>query len=195
MQARAIALHYYLQEDVVAIARDLLGKVLVTNINNKYCAAIIAETEAYAGVTDRASHAYANKRTKRNETMYLQGGRSYVYLCYGLHHLFNIVTHVENVPHAVLIRNIIPLDGIDIMLQRRGKAKLDKSFSTGPGTMSMAMGINTEHNNVSLCGNLIWLEDRKLKFPENQILSGPRIGIDYAGQDAALPYRFWVNFK
>ena len=116
---------FYQREDVLLISRELLGKVLCTNFYGKLTSGIIVETEAYAGVTDKASHAYGGRRTKRTETMYASGGTAYVYLCYGIHHLFNIVTNKENIPHAVLIRSIQPRDGIEIMLQRRNKKKVD----------------------------------------------------------------------
>jgi DNA-3-methyladenine glycosylase len=184
---------YYLQEDVVAIACNLLGKKLCTNINGVYTAGIITETEAYVGANDKASHAYNNKRTPRNEVMYHQGGKGYVYLCYGLHHLFNVVTNVKDVPHAVLIRAIKPVDGIEHILKRRKHKKLAKNTSGGPGTVSQALGISTKLNGVDLTKNIIWIEDTGITFTKKQISITPRIGVDYAGEDAKLPYRFLVK--
>jgi DNA-3-methyladenine glycosylase len=184
---------YYLQTDVVAIACNLLGKKLCTNINGVYTAGIITETEAYAGANDKASHAYNNKRTPRNEVMYHQGGKGYVYLCYGLHHLFNVVTNVADVPHAVLIRAIKPVDGIEHILKRRKHKKLAKNTSGGPGTVSQALGISTKLNGVDLTKNTIWIEDTGITFIKKQITITPRIGVDYAGEDAKLPYRFLVK--
>ena len=184
---------YYLQEDVVAIARDLLGKKLCTNINGVYTAGIITETEAYAGANDKASHAFGNKLTPRNEVMYHQGGTGYVYLCYGLHHLFNVVTNVRGIPHAVLIRSIKPVDGIEHILKRRKHTKLAKNTSGGPGTVSQALGISTKLNGVDLTKTIIWIEDAGITFTKKQITSTPRIGVDYAGEDAKLPYRFLVT--
>lgn len=191
-----LPLSFYLKPGVVKVARDLIGKILVTNFNGQYTSGIISETEAYNGIVDRASHAYNNKRTKRNEIMYANAGTSYVYICYGMHHLFNVVTNEKDIPHAVLIRNIIPSDGIVIMEKRRGKKITDKSFSTGPGTASVALGINKSHNGLSLFEDKIWIEDRGLKIKNNQIKITPRIGVESAGKDALLPYRFLLqNFK
>lgn len=178
---------YYLQKNVVKLARDLIGKVLCTRIEGRFTSGIIIETEAYAGESDKASHAYGGRRTKRTETMFMKGGHAYVYLCYGIHHLFNIVSNSENIPHAVLIRGIEPLEGSEIMLERRGGKKLTTS---GPGTMSRALGIQCIHDGTNLSGNQIWIEDRGILVRQNQIHTGPRIGVEYAKEDALLPYRF-----
>lgn len=184
---------YYQQEDVVKLASDLLGKVLVTKLNGKLTSGIITETEAYNGVVDKASHAYGGRRTARTETMYATGGISYVYLCYGIHHLFNIVTGKQDVPHAVLIRAIQPMKGLDLILERRSAKQLSPKLCVGPGKVSSALNITTQQNALSLTGNSIWLEDDNIKLKSSQILVGPRIGVDYAGEDAKLPYRFFVR--
>ncbi len=141
---------FYQREDVITISRELLGKVLCTNVDGKLTTGIIVETEAYAGVTDRASHAYGGRQTRRTKTMYAPGGTAYVYLCYGIHHLFNVVTNMEGVPHAVLIRAIQPQDGIDIMLQRRNMKNLLAKLTSGPGILSKAMGISILNSGESL---------------------------------------------
>ncbi|MDX1500675.1 MAG: DNA-3-methyladenine glycosylase [Woeseiaceae bacterium] len=182
---------FYLGEDVVAIARTLLGKILATSIDGRRTRAVITETEAYAGITDRASHAFGGRRTRRTEPLFAAGGIAYVYLCYGIHHLFNVVTGPEGVPHAVLVRAGAPLDGIDTMLARRGRARVDARLMAGPGTLSCALGIRTSMTGTALGGgNRIRLEDHGIEVPAGDIRSGPRVGIDYAGPDAALPYRF-----
>jgi DNA-3-methyladenine glycosylase len=186
-------LDFYKRHDVKLIARELLGKVICTNLNHQYTSGIIIETEAYEGINDRASHAFGGRRTKRNEAMYGSAGIAYVYLCYGMHHLFNVVTNKCNVPDAILIRAIKPLEGLNIMIERRKQNPTGKNFSAGPGTAAQALGINTSLNGVSLSGNMIWIEDRQINPAENQIIAGPRIGIDYAGKDALLPYRFLVD--
>ncbi|MBL7933275.1 MAG: DNA-3-methyladenine glycosylase [Bacteroidia bacterium] len=183
---------YYLNPDVVFLAKDLIGKTLCTRINNKLTCGIITETEAYAGVVDKASHAYGGRRTHRTETMYNKGGVSYVYLCYGIHRLFNIVTNIKDEPHAVLVRAIYPTKGIKEIEKRRG-LKFSPNFCVGPGKVSQALGIDLLHNNISLTGNELWLQDDKVNIKESDILVGPRIGIDYAGEDAKLPYRFWTE--
>ena len=187
---------FYLQENVVELSKQLLGKILFTKEGKTITAGIITETEAYAGTTDKASHAYGGRRTERTETMYAEGGVSYVYLCYGMYSLFNVVTNRKDIPHAVLVRAIQPIEGIRTILQRRKSDKLKKGLTTGPGKVSMALGINfRNHNAQNLSGNKIWIEDRGILIPEKQIHKGPRIGVDYAGEDANLPYRFWINEK
>ena len=181
---------FYIKDDVVKIASELLGKYLFTNFNGMLTGGIITETEAYAGITDKASHAYDDKRTKRTEIMYYKGGTAYVYLCYGIHSLFNIVTNAENIPHAVLIRGIFPTLGEEIILKRVNKKKLSKEVTNGPGKVSKALGIHFSHSGLSLSGDKIWLEDKGIKIAKNEIKITKRIGIDYAGDDVKLPYRF-----
>jgi DNA-3-methyladenine glycosylase len=181
---------FYLRENVVDISRDLIGKFLVTNINDELTSGMIIETEAYNGIVDKASHAYNNRRTKRTEVMYSRGGVSYVYLCYGIHHLFNIVTNVQDIPNAVLVRAILPKDGIKTMLKRRKQKSVTKKFSDGPGTVSEALGIKTRHSGIAFNEDVIWIEDRGVHFNKKEIQVGPRIGVDYAKEDALLPYRF-----
>lgn len=185
-----ISREFYLRDDVVKISRELLGKVLCTNIDGLYTSGIITETEAYMGAIDKASHAYNNRRTNRTEVIFGEGGIAYVYLCYGIHHLFNIVTHKKDTPHAILVRAIKPLEGVEIMMQRRNAQKITDKMTIGPGTVSQALGITTKHTGVDLTGDLIWLEDRGITVRPKDIIVGPRVGVDYAGEDALLPYRF-----
>jgi DNA-3-methyladenine glycosylase len=184
---------YYLNEDVLEISRNLLGKFLATQFNGNLTSGMIIETEAYKGINDKASHAYNNRRTKRNEVMYAEGGICYVYLCYGIHHLFNVVTNKNGIPDAVLIRAILPGDGINIMLERRNHKSVTKKISDGPGTASQALAIHTGYSGEPLTGNTIWIEDRGVNFKSNDIQAGPRIGVAYAKEDALLPYRFRLN--
>lgn len=181
---------FYLREDVLAISRELLGKVLITEIGGKRTSGIITETEAYAGVTDKASHAYGNRRTKRTETMYAEGGVAYVYLCYGIHHLFNVVTNKKDTPHAVLIRAVKPLEGEKKILSRRKRPGMTSDLCKGPGKVCQALGINLKHDQTPLNGKTIRIEERNIRVNENAIISTPRIGVDYAEEDAQLPYRF-----
>ncbi len=202
MKAKKLSQEFYLRKDVLKITEELIGKFLVTNFNNELTSGMIVEAEAYNGPVDKASHAYNNRRTKRNEVMYATGGVAYVYLCYGIHHLFNVVTNQEGIPHAILIRAVIPTDGVQVILKRRkprnsagsrriaGQNKIAKKISDGPGTLSTALGITTVHSGVPLSEDLIWIEDRGIKFKKKDILTSARIGIDYAGEDAKLPYRF-----
>lgn len=186
---RPLPRSFYLRPDVTVIARELLGKVLVTGFDGLRTSGIITETEAYAGVDDRASHAYGGRRTERTEVMYARGGTAYVYLCYGLRHLFNVVTHGQGVPHAVLIRAMEPHEGLDIMRDRRAGRPLRTG---GPALVSEALGIRTAHTGLDLLRGPIRIEDHGLAPDEGSILVGPRVGVDYAGPDAALPYRFRI---
>ena len=184
---------FYTRSDVVQISRELLGKVLITEIGGSRTAGMIVETEAYAGPTDKACHAFCNRRTRRTNVMFAEGGVAYVYLCYGIHHLLNVVTHVAEEPYAVLIRGIEPLEGIDAMLERRGAMVLKPALTAGPGSLSAAMGITTGLSGTSLQGPEIWIEDRGMKIPSKDIIAGTRVGVAYAAEDALLPYRFSIR--
>ena len=191
---------FYQRENVVIIAQELLGKMLFSQFDGRLTAGIIVETEAYAGVTDRASHAFGNRRTARTEVMYAEGGMAYVYLCYGVHSLFNVVTNKKDVPDAVLIRAIKPVIGFDTMLRRSGKTFMDKSFGTGPGKLSKIMGIHFNHSGLDLTkqpsgltGQGIWLENEGRTVLSENIITGTRIGVKYAGRDALRPYRFRIG--
>ena len=186
---------FYLRDDVVAISRELLGKVLVSEIDGRRTAVIITETEAYAGVTDKASHAFGDRRTRRTEPMYGPGGTAYVYLCYGIHHLFNVVTGAADVPHAVLVRAGTVHSGLQDMLERRGKARPDRTLLAGPGSLAKALGITTALTGSSLLGGPIRIEDHGLKIDDARIAVGPRVGIEYAEEDAARPYRFRAELR
>jgi DNA-3-methyladenine glycosylase len=169
-----------------------LGKVLVTNFNGTLTAGKIVETEAYCGRDDRACHANNGRRTKRNEVMYGEGGHAYVYLCYGLHHLFNVVTNCREKADAVLIRAVEPLDGIETMLRRRKMSQLARRLSAGPATLTEALAISVKHNAFDLLDSAIRIEDRNIKVANGEILASPRIGVHYAGEDAARPWRFRI---
>lgn len=184
---------FYARKNVVLIAKELLGKIVVTYFDEQLTAARITETEAYNGAVDKASHAYNNRRTKRTEIMYGKSGAAYVYLCYGIHHLFNVVTNAKDVPHAVLIRAAEPILGIDTMLQRTNKKKLDYTLTSGPGNVSKALGIYTHHTGIDLKSETFFIAADEFKIPKNKILVTPRIGVDYAAEDALLPYRFLIK--
>ncbi|NUQ82829.1 MAG: DNA-3-methyladenine glycosylase [Bacteroidetes bacterium] len=193
MTQRKLNRDFYQSRDVVRMARDLIGKLVVTVQGDQLTSGWISECEAYAGVTDRASHAWNGRRTARTETMYHPGGVAYVYLCYGLHHMMNVVTGPEGEPHAILIRSIFPVDGIEFMHERRGFPKPKTPLAAGPGTVCQALGITRADDRTDLTGNRIWIEDRGVVVPDTEVKVTPRIGVDYAGDDARLPYRFvWV---
>ncbi len=184
---------FYQRKSVLLIAKQLLGKILVTKWNNTITSGRIVETEAYNGIIDKASHAFGGRRTARTEVMYAGGGVAYVYLCYGIHHLFNVITNEKNIPHAILIRALEPLTGIDVMLKRTGKRKADYTLTKGPGNVSKAMGLNKTNTGMSLLSTELFIADDGFEISKKDIIASPRIGVDYAGKDALLPYRFYVK--
>jgi DNA-3-methyladenine glycosylase len=184
---------FYLREDVTVVARELIGKVIYTKIDGVLTGGLITETEAYAGIGDRASHAFGNRRTNRTGVMYGNGGHAYVYLCYGIHALFNVVSNRPGIPHAILVRGIFPVTGVETVLQRAGKPKNDYRYFNGPGKVTRALAISVADTGTDLSGDRIWVEDNGITIPASKIESGRRIGIDYAGEDAALPYRFHLG--
>lgn len=188
-----LGVDFYERTDVVAIARALLGKVLVTNFDGTLTVARIVETEAYNGALDKASHAYNNRRTSRTEVMYGHGGIAYVYLCYGIHYLFNVVCNVQDTPHAVLIRAAEPLMGVETMLERTGKLKAGYDLTRGPGNVSKALGIKVKHTGMSLLSDELFIADDGVGYSSTEVIATPRIGVDYAAEDALLPYRFIVR--
>lgn len=189
---------FYQRTNVVKIAKDLLGKVLLTNIDGVVTGGLIVETEAYSW-KERGCHAYGQRKTQRNAIMFDKGGFSYVYLCYGIHYLFNVVTNRPETPEAVLVRALEPLSGLEEMKIRRGKLQSQFHLTSGPGKLTKALGIDRTFNGKSLLDDEIWIEDPGTKVADKNIIASERIGIDYAGEDARLPWRFslkgnpWVS--
>ena len=195
-----LSAEFYLREEVTVIARELLGQLLITEKNGNRTSGLIVETEAYRGPEDKASHAYNNRRTPRTEVMFGPGGHAYVYLCYGIHHLFNVVTGPADRPHAVLIRAIEPVEGLEIMMARRNRT-LSKQLTSGPGLVGEALALRAHDTGASLLsGEMVWIE-RQPPLLDAAILATPRIGVDYAEECAAWPWRFsirqneWVSGK
>ena len=189
---KKLPLSFYLRPDVVEIAKELIGKILVTDWGEGKTTGRIVETEAYNGITDKASHA-SKGRTKRTEIMFGSGGVAYVYLCYGIHQMFNIVTNVAGEPNAILIRAVEPLEGIDLMLERTGKKTADATLTRGPGNVGKAFGFHTSQCGLSLVGEELYILDDGFQISEEAVVVSPRIGVDYAGDDALLPYRFYMK--
>lgn len=181
---------FYQRSNVVTIAKELLGKQLFTNVNGIVTSGIIVETEAYSW-KERGCHAYGGKKTERNAIMFDKGGFSYVYLCYGMYNLFNVVTNVEGKAEAVLVRALQPAQGIEHMRERR-KVKHDKQLTSGPGKLTQALGITRNHTGKWLQDNELWIEDGEL-VKKNNVILAKRIGIDYAGKDADLLWRFYLR--
>ena len=183
---------FYLREDTVAVARDLLGKLLVVpDENGQRVSGMIVETEAYLGVTDRAAHSFGGRRTARNEVMYGLAGHVYVFFVYGMYNQFNVVTGPADHPHAVLIRAVEPVEGIEIMRSRRGQMK-DRNLTSGPGKLCIALNIDRSLSGEALLGKRVWLEEHRL-LSDDEIAVGKRVGIDYAGEDVDKLWRFWVK--
>src|SRR6266851_5098990 len=183
---------FYIRSDVLEIARDLLGKKLVVpGKNGSRVAGIIVETEAYRGPEDRASHAYNGRRTNRTETMYGIGGTAYVYFVYGMYNQFNVVTNVEGIPHAVLVRALEPVEGLET-IRRRRSGRSEYEWTSGPGRLSLALGIDRLLDKADLLGDRVWIEEGVSVSPR-QISRGPRIGIDYAEEWIKKPWRFWIK--
>jgi DNA-3-methyladenine glycosylase len=190
---KKVPLSFYNRKDVVQIAKELLGKIIVTNLKGRITSGRIVETEAYIGIVDKASHSFGGKRTARNEHMYSAPGTAYIYICYGMHQMLNIVTNEKEIPDAVLIRAIEPLEGIDIMLKRTGKKVLDKTLTRGPGNVGKSLGIFKHHSGLYLLDEEIYLMDDSKKISEEEIGVSKRIGVESAEEDGLLPYRFYVK--
>ena len=180
---------FYIQSDPLSISKLLLGKLIETKINNKITSGIIVETEAYLGFNDKASHSYQNKKTERNKNMFRKGGISYIYICYGIHTLFNIVINIEGIPQAVLIRAIEPISGIKYMEKRRHQ-KISYNLTSGPGKLTLALGIKLKNNGCSLSGPNITIKDIGINI--DRIICSPRVGVEYAQEDALKPWRFQI---
>jgi len=189
---KKLAREFYTRADTLQIAQDLLGKTLVVpTAAGERVAGMIVETEAYLGIEDKAAHSYGNRRTKRTETMFALGGTVYIFFIYGMYYQFNVVAGATGTPHAILIRAVEPVDGIDIMRERRGQMK-DVNLTSGPGKLCIALGIDKTFNNEDLLGKRVWLEDGA-EISSDEIACGKRVGIDYAEEYAEKPWRFWVN--
>ena len=190
---KKVPLSFYSRKDVVKIAKELLGKIIVTNFDGFITSGRIVETEAYVGIVDKASHSFGNRRTARNEHMYSPPGTAYVYICYGMHQMLNIVTNEKEIPDAVLIRAVEPIKGIDIMLKRTEKKTSDKTLTRGPGNVGKALGIFKRHSGLHLLDKQIYLLDDSHKIPVEKIGISKRIGVESSGSDNLLPYRFYVK--
>jgi DNA-3-methyladenine glycosylase len=184
---------FYTRADTLAVARDLLGKRLVVPApTGARVSGRIVEVEAYLGVADRAAHSYGGRRTARTETMYGRGGTAYIFFVYGMYHQFNVVSGPAGVPHAILVRALEPEEGVEWMRRRR-PAKNERDLTSGPGKLCQALGIDRGFDGEDLTGRRVWIEDVGAVVEDAKIASGPRIGIDYAGEDALKPWRFWLK--
>jgi len=189
---RKLPREFYTRSNVLLVARELLGKLLVVpHGSGRRVSGMIVEVEAYRGPEDRASHAYGGRRTRRTETMYQDGGVAYVYFVYGMYNQFNVVTNAPDIPHAILVRALEPVEGLEIMRTRR-HLQPDRNLTNGPGKLCIALGIDRQLDKADLLGRRVWIEDY-LKVSRGRILKGPRVGIDYAGEWVTTPWRFWIK--
>lgn len=189
-----LPISFYQRDNVVQISREFLGKYLMADIGGEVAGGMIVETEAYSHVGDKACHSHLNRRTTRTEVMYRPGGVAYVYKVYGFHYLFNMITNVEDKPDAVLVRAIEPTLGLEVMQRRRNLPEIMPRLTAGPGMLTQALGITKEHYGIPLTtGETLWIEDRDETIADADVIASPRVGIDYAGEDAALPWRFRIK--
>lgn len=192
MTNRKLPREFYTRSNVLTVARDLLGKLLVVPTEDgRRVSGMIVETEAYRGPEDRASHAFGGRRTKRTETMYHEGGVAYVYFVYGMYYQFNVVCNLADIPHAILVRALEPVEGIELMRERR-RQHPDHNLTNGPGKLCIALNIDRALNAADLMGDRVWLEEFQSISPR-RIAKGPRIGIDYAQEWIDKPWRFWIK--
>lgn len=184
---------FYTRADVLRVARELLGKrLVVAGVGGERLAGLVVETEAYAGPEDKASHAYRNRRTRRTETMFAEGGTAYVYFIYGMYHQLNVVTNRAGVPHAVLVRALEPVEGLGRMRENRPVGR-DLDLTSGPGKLCRALGVDLSFDGEDLTGGRVWVEDSGRRVRAAEIASGARVGIDYAEEYALKPWRFWLR--
>src|SRR5438132_6815896 len=192
MENRKLPREFYTRANVLTVTRELLGKLLVVPTSDgTRVSGLIVEAEAYRGPQDRASHAYGGRRTNRTETMYRIGGTAYVYFVYGMYYQFNVVTNVVEIPHAVLIRAIEPVEGLEVMRRRR-HGHSGHNLTNGPGKLCIALGIDRQLDRADLLGDRVWIEEGE-KISARRIASGPRVGIDYAEEWVDKPWRFWIK--
>lgn len=188
-----LSLNFYRRENIFQISLELIGKIIVTNIDGVKTSGRIVELEAYNGIIDRASHAYNGKRTKRNKTMYADAGKAYMYICYGIHDMFNVITNEEGIPHAILIRAIEPMEGIETMIKRRGLDSFTNKLTSGPGNLSKALGLTLQQDGEFLNSKTVYIAEDGFYFDESLICRSARIGMTSAGEDSLQPYRFYVK--
>ena len=197
IKMKTLSREFY-NRDSLIVAKELLGKVLVHEIDGQKISARIVEAEAYMGIEDRAAHSYGGRRTPRVEVMYGGPGFSYVFIVYGMYYCFNIVAREEGNPQAVLIRAVEPVEGLELMAQNRFEKTYDqltasqrKGLTNGPGKLCNAFLIDKSLNGEDLCGSKLYVEaGENEKF---SIVSAKRVGVDYAGEAKDYPWRFYIE--
>lgn len=181
----------FYRRNTQTVARQLLGKKLVHQVNGQRLSGLITETEAYLGIKDRACHSFGGRSTERIQSMYLDGGHAYVYFIYGMYFCFNVVTRSDRHPEAVLIRALEPLEGIEQMEINRNENNI-KKLANGPGKLCLALDINKKQDGLSLLGDEIFIEDYQ-NVPRTKIVSRPRVGISSAQEAVLWPLRFYIK--
>ncbi len=185
----------FYRRDAVTVARELLGQLLVRVNGKQRVSGLIVETEAYLGIPDKAAHTCNGRRTARNESMWRDGGHTYVYFTYGMHHCVNVVAGIEDEPVAVLLRALEPVDGMRAMYHRRPAAKCDADLCSGPAKLAKALQIDRQLDRIDLVKSKALFIERIRTAPlqSQQIATGPRIGITYAAEWTHKPLRFWIK--
>lgn len=192
-QNSRLARSFY-QQDPVTVARQLLGCTLVHIVDGQRLAGRVVETEAYLGVEDKAAHSYGGRRTARVEPMYADGGTSYVFFTYGMHHCFNVVTQEKNEPTAVLLRALEPTEGITSMQTHRAAARRERDLCNGPAKLCQALGIDRKSNARDLTTDkALWIESASVQTSEDEIVASPRVGIAYAEEWVDKSLRFTLR--
>ncbi|WP_097026623.1 DNA-3-methyladenine glycosylase [Clostridium peptidivorans] len=188
----------FYNKDTLEVAKELLGKNLVTVENSIITSGKIVEVEAYMGLQDKAAHSYGGRRTKRVEVMYGKPGVAYVYFIYGLYYCMNVVSREEGIAQAVLIRAVEPLEGKEVMSKRRFNKNYDElkkrevvNLTSGPSRLCMALNIDKSMNGDDLLGDRIYIEEGNKQ--EFEIGESSRIGIDYAEEAKDYPWRFFIS--
>ena len=181
----------FYQQDTEVVARQLLGKTLVRVYKGQRISGVITETEAYLGLIDKAAHSYHGKVTERTKVMYMEGGHAYVFMIYGMYYCFNVITRTTRQPEAVLIRALQPKEGLQLMHKFR-KTDDERKLTTGPGKLGQALKIDKSLNALPLSGQQIYIEDAA-NLKASQIVTRPRIGVDYAEEAVEWPLRFYIK--
>ncbi|MDQ8036317.1 MAG: DNA-3-methyladenine glycosylase [Pedobacter sp.] len=180
----------FYQRDTTLVAQELLGMRLCRRLpDGRLLSGLIVETEAYLGVDDPAAHSFGGRRTARTETMYAEGGVAYVYFIYGMHHCLNAVTRHRDQPEAVLIRALSPEHGHELWQEKFLRLKVAQWLS-GPGRLCRAMQIDKSCDAMSLQSDELWIERAEV-VPESERVAAARVGVDYAGEAALWPLRFY----
>ncbi len=185
----------FYERDPLVVAQELLGKIVVHETSEGVTSGRVVETEAYLGPEDKASHAFGNLRTKRTQTQFGPKGHAYIYLIYGMYYCFNVTSGaVSGKPEAVLFRALEPLEGVELMMKRRPRAKGKKeNLANGPGKLCQALGLTKVQNGADLTVPPFYIEDDGFAVSRDGVVQTTRIGVDYADDWKHKPWRFYIK--